>query len=259
MRTISLYLKCIFASHKYLLFSIPLIAVIVFMAGLYFASKPVFSSMMTESSSITNDILINMASLDSLRWSVILVIGLPFFHFMLLPKLFYKSYDFILPISSTQKLTAYVLLALIISLYNYLIVLALNYAVEVFFRYKYWDAVIQAFDRKGFLYTTIEEDSIFFNGSLTLKMLPHLIMIFILFPIFLFSAIFFRKYSLLISAGILVIGIFTGSYIGRLLWEGYSKMISNPVYLGIHNWAPILISTLLCYIGFYYFLKEKEV
>lgn len=259
MKTISKYLKCIFASHTYLIFSIPLIALILYIAGLYFLSKSVWGFLTMPSSMVNDDALVGMSKLTFLSWSAGLVIFLPFLHMLFLPKVFYKTYDFILPISSLQKIISYVIISLLIFLYNFIIILILNYGVEYIFRIRYLENITAAFDRQGLLYTEIGKATIFNNGKYSFEFLKLSYLFYIIYPFGLFAALQFRKYSLIISTAIFIAIITIGIYIRGSIWEGYATPITNENYYVFYNVVPLLIATALCYIAFYYFLKEKEV
>ena len=259
MKTVFQYLNCIFASHRYLLISIPVIAIIIYLVGLIFASNNISTYFLTAKSEISDNMLINLVDSQNIRWSMALIIGLPFLHLTFISNVFFKSYDFIIPMNSLQKLTSYLLLGLLILMYNFLIILGLNYMLEFYFRHQYWDEVIAALDRQGLLYTKISKYSIFYNGSFTLQSARMSLLFFLFYPYFLFAILYFRKYSLVISAAILLAGVALGIIISTSIWEGYSYNISNLSYMTFYSWVPSFTATLITYIGFYYFLKEKEV
>lgn len=260
MKNIIQYLKCVFASNKYLLFAIPLIAFVLFGVGLYFLSSPVFDGIVNSSSIIKSDeALISTSRMRDINWTVVLVIVLPFFYLTIIPMNFKKSYDFILPIKTSQKLITYCFIGLIIYLYNLLIVLGLNYIVELFYKQTYWNAIIEAFDRKGHLYLTIEKNSIFYSGKNALQYFNTVGFFLMLFPFYLVASLYFKKYSFLISLALIVTFMIFGTYLGSKIWTGNSNLISNQTYLMLYKWLIIFIPAVLCYIGFYFFLKEKEV
>ncbi|MGX1639139.1 hypothetical protein [Sphingobacterium sp. NPDC055431] len=259
MKTVFQYLNCIFASHRYFLISIPVIAIIIYLVGLIFASNDISTYFLLAKSEINDNMLINLVDSTNIRWSFALIVGLPFIHLTFISNLFYKSYDFTIPMNSWQKLTAYLLIGLFILFYNYLIILGLNYIIEIYFRQQYWDEVIAALDRQGKLYTEISKYSIFYNGSFTIISAPMALLFFLFYPYFLFAALYFRKYSLVISAAILLSGVALGVFISSNIWEGYSYNISNLSYNTFYSWVPTFVAALITYIGFYYFLKEKEV
>ncbi len=259
MKTVFQYLNCIFASHRYFLISIPVIAIIIYLVGLIFASNDISTYFLLAKSEINDNMLINLVDSQNIRWSMALIIGLPYLHLTFISNVFFKSYDFIIPMNSLQKLISYLLIGLLILLYNFLIILGLNYLVEFYFRHQYWDEVIAALDRQGLLYTEISKYSIFYTGSFTVLSAPMALLFFLFYPYFLFAALYFRKYSLVISAAILLSGVALGVFISSNIWDGYSYHISNLSYMTFYSWVPTYVAALITYIGFYYFLKEKEV
>ncbi len=259
MKTVSQYLNSIFASHRYLLISIPVIAIISYSICLIFVSNDISTYLLMPKSEIDDNMLINLVDSNNIKWSFALIVGLPFIHLTFISSLFYKSYDFTIPMNSWQKLTAYLLIGLFILLYNYLIILGLNYIIEIYFRQQYWDEVIAALDRQGKLYTEISKYSIFYIGSFTIISAPMALLFFLFYPYFLFAALYFRKYSLVISAAILLTGVALGVFISSRIWDGFSYHISNLSYMTFYSWVPSFAAALITYLGFYYFLKEKEV
>lgn len=259
MKPIINYLNCIFASHKYLIFSIPLIALVLYGIGLFFFSREIWDLLKNSPAKLDDNALISISNIGFMKWTVSLVIILPFLHLLFIPNLFYKTYDFTLPISAGQKLASYIIITLIIALYNSLFILLMNFSIEAILKTLYLNDILEAFDRKGLLYTEISKYSVFHNSKWTLVFFTKLYLIFLFFPFCLFAGLYFRKYSLLISAAFIVFGAIIGVTIRSLIWNGYSERITNQFYIDFYDWGPLLLATILCYIGFYYFLKEKEV
>jgi hypothetical protein len=135
----------------------------------------------------------------------------------------------------------------------------MNFSIEAILKKLYLNDILEAFDRKGLLYTEISKYSVFHNSKWTLVFFTKLYLIFLFFPFCLFAGLYFRKYSLLISAAFIVFGAIIGVTLRSLIWNGYSERITNQFYIDFYDWGPLLLATILCYIGFYYFLKEKEV
>ena len=259
MKPIINYLNCIFASHKYLIFSIPLIAFVLYGIGLFFLSGEIWELLKNSPVKLDDNALISISNIGFMNWTVSLIILLPFLHLLFIPKLFYKTYDFTLPISAGQKLASYIIIALIITLYSSLFILFMNFSIEAILKTLYWNEIMEAFDRKGLLYTEISKYSVFYNTKWTLVFFTKLYIIFLFFPFCLFAGLYFRKYSLLISAALIVFSVILGVSLRTLIWNGYSQRITNQFFINFYDWGPLLLATILCYIGFYYFLKEKEV
>lgn len=259
MKTVFQYLNCIFASHRYLLISIPVIAIITYAICMIFVSNDISTYLLLPKGEINDNLLIDLAYSNNIKWSFGLIVGLPFLHLTFISNLFYKSYDFTIPINSWQKLTAYLLIGIFILIFNFLIILGLNYIIEIYFRQQYWDEVIAALDRQGILYTEISKYSIFYTGSFTIQSAHMALLFFLFYPYFLFAALYFKKYSLVISAAIMLTGVALGVYISSIIWDGYSYHISNLSYMTFYSWVPSFTATFITYLGFYYFLKEKEV
>lgn len=257
MKTISQYIKCQFATNRYMIFSIPIVAIIFFLLGII--TTDLGNYIFVDKSQLSSSMILGLRDIKHLSWSLILIIVAPFLHLMFIAGVFRKTYDFIIPINSGQKMISYIIIAALISIYNYLIILGLNYIVEFYFRQNYLEQVIQTIDENGMLNTEISKYSVFYTGSLALGYFKHLMVIFLIFPFFLYAILYFKKYSILISAGILTFAIVIGLYISTFFWEGYFTYIANQTYVSIYRWVPLLFATALGYIGLYYFLKEKEV
>src|SRR5690606_8993791 len=148
---IILYLKCIFTTHRYLIFSIPIIAVLLYGIGLYFFSHERLLALKQASAKLGDDQLIAISEIGFMRWTLGLLIVLPFLHLLFLPKVFYKIYDFTLPISAGNRLTSYILIALFITIYNSLLVLLMNFSIEAIFKARYMTDILEAYDHKGLL------------------------------------------------------------------------------------------------------------
>lgn len=100
MKPIINYLNCIFASHKYLIFSIPLFALVLYGIGLFFFSGEIWELLKNSPAKLDDNALISISKIEFTSWTVSLVIFLPFLHLLFIPNLFYKTYDFTLPISA---------------------------------------------------------------------------------------------------------------------------------------------------------------
>lgn len=263
MKPIFYYLRTIYYSHRYLLFSIPLIAVVLWLISLYFFSNGAYDiifNYQTFSTKVGEEsLLVELPNLPFFSYSQVLILILPFLYLMFIQSNFYKSYDFTLPINSGKKLIAYIILGLMIFLYNYLFILIFNYAVEIYFQNKFYDVVMRAFDNKGVLYTSIPRHSIFYNGKMTLEMFDQIKVFLTIYPFFLFGCLLFQKYSLLKSLAILVSLAILGKYISTCFWPGQFYKIINPTFFLIYGWGPPLTASIICYMAFYNFLKEKEV
>lgn len=263
MRTTLQYLRTLYKGQQSFLYAVPLLCLIVWLAGVFFLSMgmlDVITNYNSYKSAVgESNLLLALDGQQFFEWSNPLILILPFIHLTFIATNFYKSYDFTLPISAGQRLTAFIIVALVVFLYNYAIVLLLNYGVEFFFRYNFLEAMKQAYVENGLLYEPISKNSIFFNGSQTLKMFRLIIGFAIMLPFYFYGILLFKKKSLIKSVGILILLFMIGSYISNYFWNGNHYMITNSNFYFVSNYLVYLIAMLIAFVGFYYYLKEKEV
>lgn len=261
MRTTLKYTYSILYSHKYLLFSIPLVALITYCALFYYSNSntlELISEIYSRENEINYKSAILLSQMPYFQESVVLVLFLPFFHLLFSQKLFARSYEITLPVNPRQRFSAYILIAISIYLFNFIIIAILNYLIQWHFQSTYLQVVTDGYEKFGYLYNSLNTESILFNSSATQKILKFSSIFFILLPIYLVGSLYFKKYSLLIFISLIFFLSVISEKIGRMIWVGDFKPINNFSYLTTYSTA-ILIPIAICfYLAFYNLLKERE-
>lgn len=262
MRTSLLYTKSILLGNRYLSFSIPLLATIGFVGVFLLSENEIFgllNNTISPSGAVDYDAAMKLAKYTFYDLSLILVGVLPLIHLLFLSKLYYKSYELTLPVSPAQRYLAYLFTAAIIYVSNLLIIMLLNYLMQVYLQTRYMEVCTEAFDKLGYLYEGIRENSILNNANINYSLLKFGGFFFALLPIYLYALLYFRKYSLLKFIGIYTLAVIIGALILEKVWSGTTYYINNESYVELFPLVALLLASLACYVGFYFLLKEKEV
>lgn len=262
MRTSLLYTKSILLGNRYLLISIPLLAIIGFVGIFMLSENEIFGLLdntISSSGAVDYEAAMELAKYSFYDFSVILVVFLPLIHLLLLHKLYYKFYELTLPVSPSQRYLAYLFTAAIIYVANLLIIMLLNYLMQVYLQSRYLEVCTEAFDKMGYLYEGIRENSILNNAMINYSLLKFGWFFFALLPIYLYALLYFRKYSLLKFIGIYTVAIIIGALFLERVWSGTTYHINNESYVELFPVVAFLLASLACYVGFYFLLKEKEV
>lgn len=256
------YVKNIFYSHKYLAVSLPLFAFIGYVGLFIFTKKNVLDwiELINSLPNPSPKQILELSSISAFNDSIALVIFLPFIQLFFLGKLFYRSYEFTLPLQAWQKYVAYLLVAIVVFIINLLCIVFANYLLEWYLQKDYLSMLQQAFDDSGYIYQEIPKYNILHNSFVNKEVISlGSFVFFSILPFFLAAQLLFQKYSfiksLLIAVGLIVLGRMFSTH----MWSKHFTYINNEQYISIYQVMIIIIPALLCYIGFYYFFKDKEV
>lgn len=262
MRTSLLYTKTILSGNRYLLISVPLLAIIGFFALFLLTWNHSFDLMeatISDAGIVDYNAAMQLAGYSYFEPSIVLVFVLPLAHLLLLQKLYYRLYELTLPVSPAQRFLSYLFTAAIIYIANLLIIMLLNYLTQVYFQSRYLEVCTEAFDKLGYLYEGIRENSILNNANVNYPLMKIGLFFFVLLPLHLYALLYFRKYSLLKFIGIITVLMTIGIYFLNKVWSGHPYYINNESYVELFPIILYLLASIACYVGFYFLLKEKEV
>lgn len=261
MRTSLLYTKTILLSNRYLLISVPLLAIIGFF-GLFLLTcnrtLNVMEATISGAGIVDYHAALQLAKESYFDASIILVCLLPLIHLLLFQKLYYKFYELTLPVSPVQRFFAYMFTALVIYIANLLIIMLLNYLMQVYVQSRYLEVCTEAFDKLGYIYESINENGILNNSNINYPLMRFGLFFFVILPAHLYALLYFRKYSLLKFIGIITVFMIIGIYFVSKVWSRYTYYINNESYVELFPIVLCLLASIACYVGFYYLLKEKE-
>lgn len=261
MRTSLLYVKTIFLGQKYLLISIPVFALVAFVGLFYLTNEQTITLIdaLTESSAVNYDLAIQLSQRKFFRESFVLVFILPLIHLLFFQKLFYKPYEFTLPIGPGARYLSYMLVGLIIFLSNLLILILFNYILQVYLQTQFLSVCQEAYNKLGYLYESIPNTSILHNGNVSTELIKFGSLFILLLPVCYIVQLYFHKNSILKFTAIIATSIIVGRFYSRHVWANYNGYINNEEYIQTYPFVLITCAAILCFIGFYYLLKDKEV
>lgn len=269
MKDILLYLRVILGSHKYLWISVPVVAVIVWFLGLFLFDNTILINL-SKLNDITaqaerDQLLFSLASRSKLELTILFTTLLPLVNLFFIKNLFQKDYYFSIPISIVKKFIALILLGIIIYILNFIVISLLNFGLGSYLQHNYFEELMQGYEKAGYLYYRIRDDSIFYNGLINLENLKNGYIYLIILPAYYVMILYFKKYSLLIFTTVLIICIpmfiININKIGDLfgLNQSMSYKIHNDVLTGYYKLFLYLLSAVIFNFSFYMLLKDKEI
>ncbi len=262
MRTSLLYVKTIFLGQKYLLISIPVFALVAFVGLFYLTNSQTISlidAISVAPNANNDDLAIQLSQRYFYRESLVLVFILPLIHLLFFQKLFYKPYEFTLPIGPGKRYLSYMLVGLIIFLSNLLILILLNYCLQVYLQAQFLSVCQEAYNRLGYLYESIPNNSILYNGNVSAELIKFGSLFILFLPAVYIVQVYFRKNSILKFIAIITTSIIVGRFYSRHVWANNHGYINNEAYIQTYPLVLLGSAAILCFIGFYYLLKDKEV
>ncbi len=192
--------------------------------------------------------------------SPILAILFPILNLIILQKIIYNPIEFTLPLSTKDRFFGIIIFCSLVFLINLIFIVLCNYFIQFYFQFNYLDLAKEGYDKLGYLYTKIPENSILYNANINLDVLKYSFIFFLFLPVYLVGILYFRKYSRLISILIFIAYVYLSSLVMEHLWAGgFTQFINNEAYVKAYPYVLGSIAAIFAYISFYYLLKEKEV
>ncbi|MFZ4262621.1 hypothetical protein ACFRAE_11300 [Sphingobacterium sp. HJSM2_6] len=267
MKEILLYLRAILGTHKYLWVSVPVLAVLVWFVGFYLFEMTAFRNLIKlNDTTLQNErdkLLYSLASRNKFELSIIFTSFLPLVHLYFIKNFFYKDYHFAIPISIGKKFVAFISFGIIIYIINFIVISLLNYGLAKYLQLNYYDELMQAYEKAGYIYYRIREDSIFYNGKVNLENLKNSYLYLIIIPAYYLMILFFKNYSLLIFIAALSIAIpsliISIQKIENLIGYGFSYNFYNETLTYYYTFFHYLITACIFNYAFYMLLKDKEI
>lgn len=256
------YTQTILKGNKYLLLSVPIVALIGYFVVFLLSNQSTIENIQalsTETVHKNYPLLFTFSEKGAFVQSVALVILLPFLHLAFLQDLYPRPLDFNLPIGPKNHFLSYILLSIVVYVYNLLIICLFNYLLQFYLQFRFMDDVKEAYDVLGYLYTNIPENTLLFNGQINSLVFMVGLTFFALLSVFLVGILYFQKYSRVKSIIFIIVFMTLSSYIGNWLWPEPHVYINQEFY--VQNY-PIFIwclVSLLLYFALYHIIKNKEV
>ncbi|MEI5984546.1 MULTISPECIES: hypothetical protein [Sphingobacterium] len=257
------YALLIFKGNKSILTSIILVALIGFGILFYFSNHNTLSILSEKNGFDTAKNYITAVQLAERTYfnsAPFLAVLLPFLNLIILQKNIYNPVEFTLPLKTIDRFFGIVIFCSFVFLLNLILILLCNFVVQLYLQFNYLDLAKEGYDKLGYLYTEIPDNSILYNANINLDVLKYSFIFFLFLPIYLVSILYFRKYSRIKSTFIIIAYIFFSDLAMDKLWSGaHSQYINNETYVKAYPFVLGSIAAIFAYISFYYLLKEKEV
>lgn len=255
------YTFSILKTHKYLWFSIPLLALLLYVFFFYITQNTVLNYISSITYSSGNEQLkfaIFLASRQPFIESIALVVLLPPIHLSFMQKVNKSAFEFNLPISPASRFLSYILLAAIIYLYNLFFITGFNYLMQLYMQVNYSEIINQAYDKFGYLYTEIPRKSIINNAVVNPMLMYGGLTFFLLLPLYYIGLFYFKKHSWIKFVGILLALLTFFNFLKRMLWYNSTLMINNQTYLEYYPIVIAIVTAGMLYIALFHLLKGKE-
>lgn len=256
------YTKTILKGNKYLLLSVPIVALIGFVGLFVLTHSGALQQIALLSNAAEPErsyLLMQLASGRFYNESVALVLILPFLHLLFFQQLYTRPLDFNLPINPMARFWSYILTSASIFVYNWIIIILLNLLLQFYLQFNYLDEIRTRYEEFGYLYTQIPINSILFNSAIIPFISVLGLAFFAFLPIYLVGILYFKKHSRVKGLLLAICIVSISGYIGRALWNDTEIHINNKFYLQNYPFLIVFIISILFYSAFFQLIKNKEV